>query len=256
MTKTFTKMMFFTTTLAALIISLASCTISFNSNSIEIKPLFSAKTIATGIDTTFTRSIKKDFTGIEASGFYKIVYTDAVDEVEVTCDKALVPYLIIKNQDDDLVFGTKSIALKDAEKISVLVPVSSKPLKSIDLSGACRFDTETILAGDKLEIETSGASRLDIGVEVRKLGLEMSGASKATFEGTAETFDVECSGACHIDAKELVTKKTEAEFSGACKGEFTADFLKAEASGATKISVNEDAEVDVNASGASKLERR
>ncbi|MCQ2142492.1 MAG: DUF2807 domain-containing protein [Bacteroidales bacterium] len=242
--------------LMAALISAAGCTISVNGRSVSVSTPFS-KSVSTGIDTTITYNLSRSFSEIEAAGLYKIVYTDSVDVVEVTCDKGLVPYLVIRHEDNgrELSFGTKSLSLRDAERILVRIPLSCGGLESVELSGACSFESESVLSGAKLDVDMSGASRFEAEVAVRDLDLDMSGACRVTLSGSADRVEADGSGACNLSCRNLRAGNVSLEMSGATKGEFNAGFLDAELSGASKICVNEDAETRISASGASKIER-
>jgi len=248
------KMIAVSAVFAATLLTAAGCTFSLTGKSVEISSPF-AKSIITGVDTTVAYGVDRNFRELEVSGFYKIVYTDSVDSVVVTCDKALIPYVAIENRKDELLLAVKPISLKNAEKISALVPLSLVGLESVDLSGACTFDTESVIAGQKLDVELSGASRFEAGVEVRELDVDMSGACNAAIDGSAEKVEADGSGAIRLDCRELKAGYVKAEMSGATRCEFNTDVLDAEVSGASKVYVNKDAKVSVDASGASKVER-
>lgn len=242
--------------LAAVMISAAGCTIHVNGRSIGLGSLFHGTELS-GVDTTVTYDVSRNYTEIDASGLYKIVYTDAVDRVELTCDRDLLPYVVIRQEDngEELALETRAISMKDSERVTVLVPLSRKSLESIELSGACSFVSESVLDGNSLEVSLSGASKLDVEVEVNELDIDMSGVSHVTVAGSAGVFDAGGSGASKLSCRELKAARATVELSGASKCELNSGYLDAELSGASKIYVNEDAVLKVTSSGASKIER-
>ena len=127
------------------------------------------------------------------------------------------------------------INLSGASKIGQL-NVKGKSL-SFDCSGA----SKCIISGnfsEEVEIELSGASRLDYTGDSQDFNAEINGASKLTFsgdckeaeircsgassakmEGSADNGEYECSGASRIEAKEFVTKNLHTVLSGASRAD-------------------------------------
>ena len=108
---------------------------------------------------------------------------------------------------------------------------------------------------DKVELYSSGASQLTADVTAGKVYGQVSGASKASLKGKAQNASYESSGASSLNAKDLVTENCTVECSGASKASVhCTSSLKAEASGASKITYTGDCEfVDKSASGASAI---
>jgi len=94
-----------------------------------------------------------------------------------------------------------------------------------------------ISAPDIENVEASGASNISLGnVKNERLGVDSSGASKISVQGETSELIVDVSGASRIDADTLNAKTA-----------------KVGASGASNVMVNVANELNVDASGASKI---
>lgn len=104
----------------------------------------------------------------------------------------------------------------------------------LDLSGA----TKTVINGytlERLEVELSGAARLESDSSVIDLKLKQSGASKGVFTGSITSADADLSGASKLDIAQ------------------TMESLRLKASGASKAEVGNVQAVIADLSGASSL---
>ena len=89
---------------------------------------------------------------------------------------------------------------------------------NITVSGAYHFDGESIQA-DKLVLELSGASHAKLSGRIAKLDLELSGASHLNAEELlSRDADIEASGASHAQVN--IQKSLQVEASGASKVEY------------------------------------
>jgi Putative auto-transporter adhesin, head GIN domain len=138
--------------------------------------------------------------------------------------------------------GELSIRYKDKKSWSmwnnhetVYLTISMPSLRAVDFSGA----TTSKIAG----------------FTSKQLSIDLSGASKATFDISADVVDVECSGASDLilrgDADQL-----KVDLSGASElkaSEFKVSEAVIEASGASDARVNVSNKIVANASGASDI---
>jgi hypothetical protein len=110
-------------------------------------------------------------------------------------------------------------------------------LNSLEVSGAGEFFTSpnSVIETEKLEVESSGASKLNLNIKVTDFKLELAGACKATIKGTAQNAEVEIAGASKYYASDLKTEETKIEGAGATYfNVFANKSLNVEAAGATK----------------------
>lgn len=168
-----------------------------------------------------------EITSINAGFNYEINVTHGrSDKVKVVCDSEMEGLLEIRYSST-----TKSLSLfgkNDIQKLlknknnnatRVQVFLEMKDIKSIDLSGAAKATFEGTFRTDDLDIDISGAAGIN--------GLKVNGM----------TMDADCSGAASAYVTGNFTEKMEVDVSGAAKMEFAGDSgeLDADVSGASKF---------------------
>ncbi len=178
-----------------------------------------------------------DFTGIEAGGAVKLDVTNSSSySVEVEADDNLMSYVETK-----VTHGVLVIGMKDGysyNNSTIHVHVSLPTLHSLEISGASE-GTASNISTDKLSLELSGASHLNIDGKASKLTCEVSGASSLKAgDLMAENVSVECSGASSSYV-------------------YASSSLTVDASGASKVSYSGNpADVTRESSGASSIVKR
>lgn len=215
--------------------------------------------VPSGKDTTIVFSgIRTNYSEIDASGAFSIQYSSTVKNVTVTVDENLVPYLDIRLSGDELEIGLKSISLNELKRAEIYVPISSRSLNSIEMSGACSFKSDITLTGNELSLDLSGATKAELDVDVKELEIDMSGAATTYISGDARKADLECSGASKIKCKNfkcLNVDKACVDLSGAASihglkgGKIYGDL-----SGASKLLVRQGSDISgIDCSGAAKI---
>ncbi len=115
--------------------------------------------------------------------------------------------------------------------------ISFKQLSKLDVSGACDIYMDGVLKADDLKVNISGASDWKSGkVEVKKMEIELNGASDMNITGAVSQLTVDASGASTFKGLDLAT-----------------EYCSARASGASDIKITVNKELNVNASGASDI---
>ena len=108
-------------------------------------------------------------------------------------------------------------------------------------------------------LDLSGASKGNVtNIKTDKFDLELSGASRLTISGEADSLDADLSGASSLEAGELRTAYTTIEASGTSRANvFATDILTAEASGASRVAYAGNPQSIVkDVSGASSVSPR
>lgn len=196
-----------------------------------------ARVTASGEDSTLVfNGIAATYDGIDIASAMKVTYTASADVITVTADKNLAPYIKVYVEDGELNIHMKGIAINNVPSPVVTVPVSSKPLKSIEVSGASKFSSDIVFENKELSIELSGASKAEIETRVNEIEADASGASSLIISGIADEAEFDASGASRIS----------------CDG-FSADFAHVDVSGASKISNLAAKAASGSVSGASHL---
>lgn len=209
---------------------------------------------ASGTDTTFVfENIDATYDEIDISNNMAVHYSESVDCITVTADKNLAPYIRVYVEDGELNIDEKGVMLVNVPAAEVLVPVSSKPLKSIEVSGASRFTSSIVLENNEISISLSGASKIEVETIVKELDADISGASTLNIAGTAGEAELECSGASTLNCDDFSTDFADIHISGASKiGTLTAKKVSGNVSGASHLSVKDGCDISkVSTSGAS-----
>jgi len=114
--------------------------------------------------------------------------------------------------------------------------VSFKNVEKITVSGASDVMVSGVITVPSLYLNLSGSSDFKGAVQVTDLKMDLSGASDITIKGIATKVEIESSGASDVKGAELVT-----------------DYCKANASGASDITITVNKEISARASGSSDI---
>ena len=166
-----------------------------------------------GNDERVTKEITIDsFDKIEVSGAFEVLLTpSSSNEVIIEADENLLRYIDISVQGNRLFIETDR-RLSSRRGIKIEVPV--KELKEVSSSGASDIENTEPIISEELDINVSGAGKIDLKLDVKLLTLELSGAVMVYFEGVAERLDVDMSGAGSLIAESFEVKDCKVEISG------------------------------------------
>jgi len=197
--------------------------------------MYNGREIQEGDRVTKTYEIN-DFTKLDVSDAFEItVKVGKKASLKITGDENILPYISVENNENKLAIEFK----KDFINVSdILVEITVKELKSVDLSGACKITIEGI-STDSFEMEMSGACSGELSGKVKKLEIDLSGAS-------------------NLDASQLISEDIKIEASGASNAEiYAVSSVDAETSGASNITIYGDPEkVETDVSGASNIKSK
>lgn len=135
--------------------------------------------VGSGVIKSETRSIST-FTSIDASGAFEIeLACQEEPSLELEGDDNLLPMIRTEVRGGTLyIKSDKGFSVKRA----IHVRISAPDIMNIHSSGATSFHI-TKVKNEKLKIDASGASNLDIAGETTALELNLSGATKVDTEG-------------------------------------------------------------------------
>lgn len=196
------------------------------------------------------------FHGIEAGSAFHIYVTKGDKQsVIIETDDNLQEEIKLKVKEGVLEMETKN-NIRNPEKMNAYIVVPF--LDELDLSGACKLESEGRFESDKMDVDLSGASGLKINIKVTNLELDLSGASKATIGGFAANMELEGSGASNSYLEDLEVNKTKIDLSGASEAKINVmEYLSGECSGAAHLYYSGAVrKVDVNTSGAGSVNRK
>ena len=176
-----------------------------------------------------------DFSKVQAGHAFQVEMVQGPQhQVTVTVDDNLVDRLDVSKSGETLRISLQPhLNIRNATmKAKVTLPV----LEGVDLSGAAQGTLSGFESDKALEVELSGASQLRGEIKNGDAVIGISGASHVRLRGSARSLKVDASGASHADLDDYAAGNT-----------------KADASGASEISVNVNGEIDAEATGASSV---
>lgn len=196
-------------------------------------------------------TIDKKFTSVEIGSVFKIILQQGTNQVvrfESTEDITGKVWADVEGS--TLTFGSKQI---DPKKVNIYVTYTS--LDRIEASGAATVTGQSVISGEKFELEASGASKVDLQLDVKNLYTEITGAAEAKLSGKTDYHRTEVSGAATLKAWDLVTSKANVEVSGAAQAKLNVtDEIKGETSGIGKITLRQEPKVkNIEKSGVSHV---
>ncbi|WP_221390582.1 head GIN domain-containing protein [Dyadobacter sp. NIV53] len=137
------------------------------------------------------------------------------------------------------------------------IDITMPTLAAVDFSGAIDSQIEGFSNLSKLEIELSGASKCDFIGSAKTIDFDLSGASQLYLSGNGQFLDGELSGASQLDALDLPVEESDLKLSGASDAKVWASkFLEVDASGASSVRYKGDPAIKQNLSGGSTLRRQ
>ena len=196
-----------------------------------------------------------DFSRVEIGYAFEVeIVQSDVFSVSVTADDNLFEYILVEKNGDTLeirlrsgyaYFATKraritmpvldSLSLSGASKGKVSGFSSSRSLK-FDVSGASSLVIADVEAGDT-RFEISGASHVLSIIKIAGGTFDVSGASTVELEGTADDVSMDVSGASTMRLADFAVTNADVELSGA-----------------SNATINASGSLDIDLSGASRLD--
>ncbi len=150
-----------------------------------------------------------DFSALEVAGAYQIQWSSGKPALSISTDQNLLPLITTSISGESLHIDWKE-NLRPTQGIRIVV--SSASLNAVQLNGAVSLKASN-LSGDKLKLESNGASSVVVDGSVTNLEANLSGATR--LNGTSlqsQTATVSLSGACYADV--TVTEALNASISG------------------------------------------
>ncbi len=174
------------------------------------------------------------FQDLSASGAFDIelIYSDSYS-VEIEMDENLLEFIEIEVKSKELrISSSKNIESSQKTGIKIYAPFLNK----IQITGACKLLNKQKFRTEKLHVDLSGASKLDLYFDTKYVMINNSGASKTTLRGNADEVRIDLSGASYLEASEMRIND-----------------LILNATGASKVRVWADNKLNIMASGASQI---
>lgn len=196
-----------------------------------------------------------DFSRIEIGDAFELTVTRAdTYSVAITAREGLFDHINVAQHGDTLKIDLQGFFLNFSH--SGQATITMPELRGLELSGAAEADVSGFTSGQDLDVQLTGASRLDLAMETGEFSAELSGASQLTGSLAATATDIVLSGASRIEL-EGSGGDLRLEGSGASRAKL-ADFPVGDAdivlSGASHASLDISGRLDVDLSGASQVD--
>lgn len=197
--------------------------------------ILSAKSIW-GVGKTVTiQKDYQDFDKVEISSAFKArILQGKVYNVTLQVDEDLRDYIVVEKRGRTLHIGLKNH--RSCCNGSLEAEITMPDIGELGLSGASSAVLEGFSFKHDLVLNLSGASRVEGLIETGNLDLNLSGASNVTLKGRGENLLIHASGASNVRM-----------------GDFCSNDANLYLSGASNCVINIDGEMDVRASGSSKV---
>ena len=180
------------------------------------------------------------FTAINVESAFEVYLTQGdTDQLTIEAHNDVLPYI-----KSDVNGGVLHIYVDRSVWNSMRHPnndlkayITLRSLSGLEASGACDVRGSGTFPAENLDINLSGASKIDLTVDVTgNINCDASGASDITLKGTANTFKtMTLSGASTVSAFGLATQSITMDLSGASDVEVSTNEMSITASGASKI---------------------
>ena len=197
------------------------------------------------------------FTGVRISSAFDVdlVRGDAHVAV-ISVPDQYADRIAVDVVDDVLVVEVKrgsSLKMRRGGKLEATITLPL--LTQVDVSGAVTLRSDDTWQGEELALQASGASDIELDLEVESLAIAASGASDVELEGRAVRLVVEASGASDVEAEDVEADEVIVSSSGASDvSVYAAEALTATASGGSDIRYVGGAErVSVQSSSGSDI---
>lgn len=134
------------------------------------------------------------------------------------------------------------------------IDISMPVLTSLDFTEAVDSDVTGFENMDDVEIDLSGASKCDFVGSAKRIEFDLTGASQLYMEGESQYLNGELAGASQVNAFNLMVEEADLDLSGASTGKVWATrFLKVDASGASIVRYKGNPGIQKQLSGGSTL---
>lgn len=209
----------------------------------------------TGAGKVVTREFDySDFTNVEVACCFKvdIARSDSYS-VTVTGNESLFDHINIDKSGNTLKISVKPFHFHTRPTLGAHITMPM--LNKLRLSAAAKCSVNGFSSPEKLDVNLSGASTLDIDIEAGKTKVEVSGASKLHGNMTLGDSEFTLSGASRMELKGSA-RNVELNAWGASRLEmagYALEDAKIDLKGASQAGVSVSGKLDLDISGSSRL---
>lgn len=195
---------------------------------------------------TENREITDDFTEVSASEGIEVFVTQADDfEISVEADENVIDLIGTDIKNGKLRIHAEENIGRATKKVYVTLP----DVSALHGSSGAHLTTENTIKSDRLEIDGSSGTLMDIDLQVAEVEIDASSGANLDISGSSTKTYVDGGSGANINAKKLMTKNCNAQASSGSNISINvSDKLTADASSGGNISYSGDPNVNAKKS--------
>ncbi len=184
----------------------------------------------------------------------KVTFSDTEESIRIEANENLHDRIIVQREGNSLIIRLKKFTSVRGNA-TLNAYIVTKDISRFDISGASKLTLENLWDTADGRIELSGASNFTGEIAADRLNLDMSGASSLDLYGSAISMDAHLSGSSDIRDFDLSVDNLKIDMSGASEAYLLIrESIDIRASGASSLKFKGDAKITYKRlSGASEI---
>ena len=177
------------------------------------------------------------FDALKARGLYELRLSQgSTESVKIEADENLQNFFTVKKEGSKLVIDTEKLKNKNSGKLKLIVYVTFRQLKTLDVSTVGNVKSEGSLWFDDLKLSTNSVGNVDMNLTANKVSLNNQGVGNLTLSGKAQNAVFRHEGVGSLKAGDFAVQTVDIINTGVGSAEVNAvKELKAEDSFTGKI---------------------
>ncbi|HZL09708.1 MAG TPA: head GIN domain-containing protein [Prolixibacteraceae bacterium] len=200
-------------------------------------------------DDTDTRTYNvQPFTKIYLEGGFKVILEQGIQSgLRIKTDEDNFKYIDVQSDSESL---SLKITKKHFNFDELILYITFKDLEKLEIEGGISLETKGYVDLNDFYLHVEGGASIEMNMKARKVKVIGEGGVKFEFDGIADELDASISGAGHLDAIDLKTKRCDIKIEGVGAGSvYATEILNATISGVGKIRYKGDPQVYKNIEG-------
>ncbi len=196
-----------------------------------------------------------NFTQLEIGAAFKITLTQAPEfSVVANGNTEDLEKVNIRKDGSTLKIGMQNGSATDHAVIELVITMPN--IEELETSGVVEVTGTNTFSGNKLSLDLSGSSAINMNIDVQKLDINGSGATELNMSGKASQLKLETSGTGTASLIQLAVNHAGIEMSGATSAQLNvAERMQAEVSGTANIVYKGNPSVTQEVSGAASIKK-
>ncbi len=165
-----------------------------------------------GKEATDKRTVA-EFTKLDIAGSFNVTLVqDSSNSVTINADDNVIGIIKTDMSGDKLKISTDNKSICSSKEITITIGVRN--LKAISASGAVQITSNGRLNLGDLDLNLSGATKINLDIAASNVETNGSGVSDVTLKGQASSHTIEMSGSGNVHAFDFVVGNYSIESSG------------------------------------------